>query len=236
MIINNNSPDMSFTSLKPQKRLGEAVLREFKQEMGSLKSSTNLLYRIDSLQDRGVIRPNSRLSKRIHEIADKMHGEIRDPFLREYVWDNMFLNYQNFKQQLVSNIKSKGNKANCWEDMMLIYTKLLEKGEKPHLLEIIVNMDNGRRSNHFTTVFGLKENAVLSNPKTWGTKALVVDAWVNVVEPAFDFLEKMKTKLLETDKLLSVEYSTMPPDYIKFVKPKAVKPKFGSILSHFFSC
>lgn len=235
MIINNNSPDMSFTSLKPQKRLGETVLREFKQEMSSLKSSTDLLYRIDSLQDRGVIRSNSRLSKKIHEKANRMHGEILDPFLRDYIWDNKFLNYQDFRQQLVENIKSKGNMANCWEDMMLIYTKLLEKGEKPHLLEIIVNKANGCRSKHSTTVFGLKENADITNPKTWGTKAVIVDAWVNVVEPAFDFLEKMKTKLLETDKLLSVEYSTMPPDYIKFVKPKAVKPKSGSIFSRFFS-
>lgn len=235
MIINNNSPDMSFTSLKPQKRLGETVLREFKQEMGSLKSSTNLLYRIDSLHDRGVINSDCKLFKKVYEIANRLHNQIYDDFLKEYVWDNKFLDYQNFRQQLVNNIKNKGNIANCWEDMMIIYTKLLEKGEKPHLLEIIVHKNNGCRSKHFTTVFGLKENANLSNPKTWGTKAIIVDAWVNVVEPAFDFLEKMKTKLLETDKLLSVEYSSKPREHIKFVKPKKAKSKFGAVFSHIFS-
>lgn len=236
MIILNNSPDMSFTSLKSQKRLGETVLREFRQEMGSLKSSTNWLYRVDKLQDKGVLSPNSELSKRIHEKANKMHGEIYDTFIRDYIWDNKFENYQNFRQQLVENIKSKGNKANCWEDMMLVYIKLLEKGEKPHLLEVKVHKDNGCQSKHFTTVFGLKENADLTKPKTWGTKAIIVDAWANIVGPATDVLERIKTTLLESDKLLSVEYSSMPSDYIKFVGQKIIKPKFGSIFSRFFSC
>jgi len=207
----NDSYNVNFTSLKPQKRLGEKVLREFESEMGYLKSSSNLGLRLE--KDRSILRKN--LYENLLKKNTKLDCEIYDSFICKKISNKKFKSIDDFKRRLIKNIKRKGNKANCWEDMMIVFAKLLEKGEKPQNFQVIVCNNKGSLANHFSTVIGLKKNAKIDDPTTWGTKALIVDAWAKMVKPASEGLEDIKEILSMNSTIKSVKYSKTPSVSIK---------------------
>lgn len=204
----NNAGSVNFTSLRPKKLLGEAVLREFKNEMGYLKSSSYINY--------GIRKNRSGLSQQLYESLlqkeIKLNKEIYDSFLKVNSLDKKFDSFNEFNDQLVMNIKEKGNKANCWEDMMIIYTKLLNRGEIPYTFEMKTS-----EGNHFSTVFGLKKGADITKPSTWGTKALIVDAWfgTGIVKPAKEALKELELALCAGCKTSQkVSYESFPANFV----------------------
>jgi len=206
----NNTQNISFTSLKSQKRLGEEVLREFEAEMGYLKSSSNLGLRLR----RGEAILNKPLLASLQEKQKKMYQEIYDPVVTAPINGKIFKTFHEFKEVLVENIKQKGNKANCWEDMMLVFIKLLEKGEKPRMFGVEVYNSGGRVFNHFSTVIGLKKGAKMSDPKTWGSKAVLVDTWVKTVKPAHEALKDITTILAVGKEIKLVKYSDVSSNFV----------------------
>lgn len=215
MITTNNPYEINFTSLKPQKLLGEKVLREFHNEMGFVKSNTKIGLVRMKLENSGILNRYGNFSKKLREKEQKLRNEIYDSFIAKDIFNERFQNIEVFEEKLVKNIKGKGNKANCWEDMMIVFAKLLKKGQNPYNFEIRIHAQLNDFANHFTTVFGLKEGADLTNPKTWGTKAVIVDAWANIAEPAITALEKIKTTLLAGRKLNCIEYfSKQTPKFL----------------------
>lgn len=247
MEIKNNSNTQNFTSLKAQKRLGEKVLREFNQEMGYLKSSTNLGARIDKinyhkrqthlgekvsadfkneLEYLKYLYKNDMINKDIKQglnyafkckLKDKqlnLHEAIYNEDYRKLM-TSKFDSVGEFKEALVKNVKQKGNKANCWEDMIIVYSKLIERGQKPHNFRVDVVSQEGYFANHFATVIGLKKGADITKPNTWGSKALIIDAWSKMVKPAAEGLEEIKQALLSGSKQKSVEYWSVPDHFIK---------------------
>lgn len=202
----NDVSSVNFTSLRPKKLLGEAVLREFKNEMGYLKSSTYLGYRI--VKNESILP--IKLEENLLSKCIKLHKDIYDSFIVNDCLSSKFNSLDEFNEQLVRNIKRKGNKANCWEDMMIIYTKLLKKGETPLNLSIDV-FDR----NHFTTVFGLKKGAKLEKPSTWGSKAMIVDAWFGN-----GFVKPAKEALKEIELILCVGRKN--PQQVKYKKAPGV--------------
>jgi hypothetical protein len=207
----NNPSNVNFTSLKPQKLVGEKVLREFNKEMGYLKSSSAMVVRINRNQKK--LDPARLCSLR--EKENKLSMEIYDEFLCIGIDKKPFKSFKDFNKALIANIKQKGNKANCWEDMMIVFTKLLEKGEKPRNFRVEVSSESGRhQGNHFATVIGLKPNAKITDPKTWGSKAVIIDAWSKMVKPAHEALEDIKMMLLNGEKVKTEEYKPVFTSFI----------------------
>jgi len=211
-----NSSSIYFTSLKPQKRLGEQVLREFEAEMGHLKSSSNLLLRLKKNKSR-LSKP---LIKNLQEKAIKLHRDIYDSSACASINKGNFETFQEFKEVLTENIKQKGNKANCWENAIIVFTNLLKKGEKPRLFQVIVNSAAKETANHYSVVVGLKNGAKIADPKTWGSKALVIDSWAKSVKPAHIALVDIETVLLAGQKSSEVKYY---PVYTSFIAQKQLK-------------
>lgn len=204
---NNN---ITFTSIKPNLRLGEAVLQEFKQEFPYIKSSSDLFIRVNTLQNSGKYP----LNKLLMSLKEKAH------FLSEQIYDKSFdcltigqscNNLAEFSIKLSQHIKEKNFKANCDLDSLIILNKLTERGANPQNIEIKVIKECFNVVNHFTTVFGLAKDAKVDNPKTWGNKAVIVDAWKGIVMKADDALRYFE-QLLKQGK--NLQY-TFYEDYLK---------------------
>lgn len=209
-MITKSQNKISFTSIKPQKLLGESALKVFKAEMGYLKSASKIDYKMDLAENKRTL--SKKLKCKLINNLCKLKVEINDRFIGDDITALNFKSYDELKEKLITNIKSKGNKADCFEDAILIYIYLLSKKVKPHNLEIVVHRKDAYFdiANHFTTVFGLKENADITKPATWGSKAVIVDAWANIVEPAKNALEKIQHTLLAGHELDHVKYSSFP--------------------------
>ena len=128
---------------------------------------------------------------------------------------NMFKNSFNViaKQQKLPQTEESANKllssavadfkiANCKEQSLIMQNEL----EKLNIPSVVIGRE---LFDHCFIVANIAKNADISNPKTWGKKAFVVDAWMNKVfkskEDAFteykrifnngyNFLRKLKIK------------------------------------------
>ena len=93
-------------------------------------------------------------------------------------------------QYLTQNIKF--NKvANCCECSFLIHDTLKQQGVESQnvIMNIFKNGEERFDRNHAFTVIGLKKDANISNPKTWGKHAVIVDGWANIVKRAKEGLD-----------------------------------------------
>lgn len=223
--------NISFTSLRAKKQVGESVLRELRKELGHIESGTRLSYRRQSLEKTQKLSPSSPFSIRLSKKEDEINKICYDDFLLKKVKSEKFNSFDDFIFQLKANVKSKGNKGNCWEHMMFVYDKLVKCGETPYNIEIIVEDGEGFFRNHFTTVFGLKKGAKLNDPKTWGSKAMMVDAWDKMVVPAKEGIGRFITKMAGGEKNYEIVYYPI----LNPVKIKKSESVFQSIINAFSS-
>lgn len=146
---------VSFTSLKPEIRLSESIINEFHTKLGYVKSSSNLHVRKLRLQTSGKLPLDSSLSNAITCKVSLLENEIYDNFVLKEINQIKFNSIEDVNEKLLKNISEKGSKANCWEDMMFIYSKLLIRGINASNIKLLLHFDDRKCSNHFTTVFGL---------------------------------------------------------------------------------
>jgi hypothetical protein len=182
--------------------------------MGHLDSSSFILNKISTHSD------GFKYSKVIPGLTKKqelLSSQIYDPAFFEAT-NGTYNSFNSLACKLKQLIKSKGNKANCWEDSVIIKNSLLEKGENPHNFQMVVTNENGDEYNHYSTVFGLKKEAKIENPSTWGTKAVIVDGWKGIVMKASDALDFFKQGLSIGKKVTKVVYSDADPEH--FIKIK----------------
>ena len=204
-ISSGQNSKTSFGSLRPQKRLCEEVLKEFKQEFPYLKSSSKIgsqMYRHwDDPKYQGVI-------SRVYKKFEKMQERIYDYQYNRF-FSRCYDSYNHFLEALKSTMKSKGM-ANCWEDSVLIHDALNKKGLKPENIEMVVETNIGG-GNHFVSVVGLKKGANIRNPKTWGSKAMMVDGWQGFVMKATDGIEYLKKELAKNQPVIKVYFKSADP-------------------------
>lgn len=103
--------------------------------------------------------------------------------------------------------------ANCGELSNLTQAELINKGKTAYKLGFQIVPNEGEKAvnrtcdDHTFVVFGLKENADFSNPKTWGNKAVIVDTWGNVVAKADSAIRQFQTQFNLNPKVEHLEFS-----------------------------
>ncbi len=106
--------------------------------------------------------------------------------------------YRSFEDyiQRISFLMQKHKSANCHECSNIIQFKLLQNNIEAHNVSIdVYNIETHlpkMGGNHQFTVFGLKKGADIESPKTWGSEAVVVDAWQNISLPAAEAIDLYK--------------------------------------------
>lgn len=177
----------SFLGLRENKLLGERLLKEFYKEFGHMQSSSMLKHKIAKYKK--AKRSSYFTTKKMEAKAIKLEKEIYDPkYNNIYAPVAPYKSENEFIKNLNTMLKSL-KKANCWEDMAIMSNKLKMAGEKPRLFIIDLLYNNFGHCNHFTCVFGLKKDAKIAEPKTWGNQAVIVDAWSNIVMESKQALE-----------------------------------------------
>lgn len=174
--------------LKQNLRIGEKILREFNNEFGHLESSTKIQTRLNAYK--GNNPRFQKLLPALEKKADTLQEEIYD-FAFKNMRKRVFLSPEVFIDHLKAIMKTK-QKANCWEDSIIINDMLLKNGQKPSNIEIEVFEGDKLFGKHFTTVIGLKKEAFLTIPETWGSQAVIVDAWKGIVMQAHNALAFFK--------------------------------------------
>ena len=194
MIINFCNKDISFGSLKAQKRLGEKMLKEYRKTYPRNFHSSSL---VDSF----IIRHNGdrafeSVNKKLRILADKYNQEINNARLKlEGGYDTWDAYIEKLKKVVCAE-----KAANCGEQADLMLDVFLQNGEEAHSVCVTfytkgdMFSDEQFYRNHAFVVSGLSRNADITKPKTWGNEAVVTDPWSNVVlsaGEAIDYFRKI---------------------------------------------
>ena len=132
------------------------------------------------------------LNKELRKLSRKISNEIFN--VRESI-DFYYGPLEKFMERKMPLFKSRGV-ANCGEVSSAILYYLKQKGEDAHKIHIQIKKklfkkpENRLFSDHSFVVIGLKKDAKLTDPKTWGNNAVIVDAWNGVVGKAKEVLDQ----------------------------------------------
>lgn len=191
MISNNPSIQISFGSLKPSLIAGEQAIREFKTEFPKVFSPSKIATRLDDKLD--ISSGNNYSSNLLIKclIKNSTLKKIRSQF--------DYSSMENYLRSAIPLIKAS-NVANCNEMALIVQSKLLERGLKADCILAKVVTNDGKpidkpTRNHVFVVMDLAKKAVINEPKTWGSKAVIVDPWAGEFRPAYEMLEEYKKTL-----------------------------------------
>ncbi|MDD3013290.1 MAG: hypothetical protein PHC34_06255 [Candidatus Gastranaerophilales bacterium] len=210
---NYKKSNISFEGLKENLRLGEKVLKEFNGEFGKPKSNTFINAKILQHQTNQAYIP---VIQKISSVSDKYNKEVRSlrnnmtgdyPTLDEYI---------NKLKEMVKNT----NYANCGEQTNIIQYKLLQQGELPHNIRLLITekTTNKKQENlwdHVFTVFGQKKYAHLNFPNAWGNQAVIIDAWSGIVTKAQDALDYLKQFMCFDPQKHNISYTCIDNQLFK---------------------
>lgn len=180
---------ISFYGRKENLRLGEDVLRAFKKKFPYLKSNTFIEAKIEQNTNNPKF---TTLLKSLNKLAI-VYGENVLKNMKKladfYPRTRKLQNTKNFVNKL-EELLLENNSINCYEPSEIIKLDLLRKKEKPKLIYLKAREKYTKEiKQHTFLIFGLKKEAKINNPKTWGQNAVVVDSWSNLVLPAKEALE-----------------------------------------------
>lgn len=195
MLLNNASflNNISFGSIKAEKRVCEDILRQYHQKYPQeFQSNTKVNTKINKIWNYSLLS----LSKYTN-LSSRQEQAVRMA-RKEYGGRT----YQNWEDYIASLKKAclKHKAANCGEQNLLLADEFFKKGIEVHTIKV----EYDKKLVHTFLVTNAKENADWSDPKTWGNKAIVVDAWSNVVLQAKDAIEYFK-KLFQFDPRVHTE-------------------------------
>lgn len=186
--------------VKQNLRLGEKVLKDFKQEYPYLKSNSMINVRMnrfdanikDGTKRNGVVY-FQKVNRQWQDLAPLLKGKSALTGFNIYNMRNNSVSAQN-KLEYITNYMKIHRNANCRECSFVIYDKLKQIGHEPQniKLDIIDIKTNKPIENHAFTVIGLDKNADITKPHTWGKNSVIVDAWCNIVQKTQDGIEYMK--------------------------------------------
>ncbi|MEI8377643.1 MAG: hypothetical protein WCF95_03805 [bacterium] len=218
---NQNYKSTGFGNIKPEMRMAENVLKTFKKEFPYLKSNTFIESKIRPHKE----NPNCReIVTSLQQKAMAIKSDIYDKAFYD-LGKNEYDSLNHFGLALGELTKSKG-KANCAENAILGYKILDELGMKPRIFEIKILRDCETTANHFSTVFNLKKGAQINDPKTWGSKAIVVDTWSGIVmkaDEAIRFLSEKIAALRDNEKILKIKFGELiPENHLKIKKKRSL--------------
>lgn len=223
--------------------IGERFLKLFNSSYPRLHSNSALEFKILKIKD------NPRYQKilpKIVEIADKYFNKELSS-IRIKMYKHYFTNLNSFetlslKINTLKKLIQKYNCADCGERAEILQYNLLSNGIKAHKITMevknksLLKRFNNDMNNHSFVVIGMKDGAILTNPKTWGNKAVIVDAWSKICLPAKDALQYFETLLNFNPNQNIIKYKTINKINIEklFKAKKAENNKpFSNLISDF---
>ncbi len=188
---NNLNNNVSFGGLKQEKILAENILRDYKSVFPYIKSNsfvnTKILEHYKSPKYKDLIDELRLLSARYTSNISLMRQTLRQ--------HKKLDSFSQFTSILKSVFLDKGY-ANCGELNYILQNQFLKKNINAHMVCMLTfsqkSADRVFGKDHSFVVFNLNKNAKLDNPSTWGSKAIIADAWCNIVMKANDALNYYK--------------------------------------------
>ena len=178
MKVNSISNSIYFQGgLKKNLRQGERVLREFKSEYPYLKSNTFWQTRLDNMKYKKGAN-YTKYQYIIDDYADKVRDSRRNI-------NNSENRLETIRQEIA------GTKCgNCGEAIEMISEILDSKGIEHKECGFRIIKGRSMGSDHVFTVIGMDEKGDITDPSTWGNKAVIVDGWMNFVLSAPDAIRE----------------------------------------------
>lgn len=188
--FNNYTHQTSFGSIKPAIKLGESAIKEIRKEFPYLKSDSKIHAIILDKKDNPKYR---NIVYQLLDLADNVTDDIwmmrRDSIIES-----------NNPNKIIKQTKyamKKYGVANCGEEADIVQSILIRKGEQAHRMTLDVRNQATKAHtkslhDHVFVVMGVKEGADLTNPKTWGSKAVIVDSWAKMADSAYNVIENYK--------------------------------------------
>lgn len=200
--------ELSFAGLNENVRLARQEIRAFHQEFGYPKSDSFIKLRIFKHQN------DIKYADIIEKLKIKTK-EYSDRFVNNYLFE-LFTNKGNSKisrreyYQELGQIIKKYNFANCDQQSELLCNQLNEKGIKAKVVNFFIYTKNNKQrrecGSHSFVILDMKQGAKISNPKTWGEDAVLVDTWINQAEPTDIGLKYLQEMFVFNPKTEYIEY------------------------------
>jgi len=189
VLINNNSnKNISFGSLKAQKKISEKMMKIYQQTY-PVKFHSNT--QVDLLSLKASQKGKQELAERLKDISYKYSSEIHK--IRKNYENCYFSSWKSFIDTITQCVTG-AKAANCAEQATLLQDIFLKNNEEAHLIKFnIVDKFTGKEGlEHTFLLKGAKEKAKWYNPKTWGNEAVIVDPWSNIILDAKEGIEQFK--------------------------------------------
>lgn len=195
----NLNPTIPFRGFQEDLKLSEDIVKDIRRM--HIQSDTYLDLRIAQREiaaqqgDKRSLKILPKLCKLNQEIYSRTL-QFRDALYgKKLANEEKFQNYDEFAS-ILKKYMVKGKVANCAEQAYLAQAKLKShnKDSKAIYAHIHDKRTDDYRINgqHVFLVLGLDKNAKISEPKTWGTNAIIVDPWSGLVKRANQGLKTIK--------------------------------------------
>lgn len=191
-----NNTQTSFYGLKKNIEIGRKVLSEINNEFNRpMHSHTMVDAKILAHQDDPKF---SKVVEKLKTLSQKQMAEHAEILAQRKYSSTGSLD--ETITRVYEDTKKYGY-ADCNERALVTYEKLSKKGLPAFNLNMIVENANQNGSNsapiknHIFSIFDVKKGAKISDPKTWGNNAVVVDWWSNTVMGFKDAEEYFKKVL-----------------------------------------
>lgn len=195
-ITNTNNKTVSFKSIKPTIKIGEEAIRYFNTVCPKTQSSTRFSLKIHQRFGKPLTENDFPLLERIfYRTLNKINELKKRSKLIPETLSPIELSREMIP--LINEFKA----ANCITMLKVIRGYLLSKGIKiKNVGFYIIDKETKlltfwKRScnDHSFIVLGMAKEASSVDPKTWGSKAVIVNPWLKEVAPAHELLRKYKS-------------------------------------------
>lgn len=200
----SNKKNINFQGIKQEKIIAEKFLKKCNDVIPYTKSNSYIAAKINQhygdkkYQD--IIDRLFNLYEKYNQFISKNRQELRSHWL-----------FKNF-QELTDFIKEsiiKTKFANCAEKNYVLQSMFLKENISANAVRMFTKTKKTGEivhgKDHTFLVFNLSPYAQLDSPSTWGSKAIVVDAWNNIVMKANDaikYFEKFFSNNLQKEAVM----------------------------------
>lgn len=144
------------------------TLSAFNKEFPDLESSTMMYAHLEQMKRHGASEKDiEQYSKKCEKMMDKY-------------MDKVAMRKKDSIDDLKKYVK-KANIANCGDRAYIVDDILNKSGYSDSQKKMVLINGNDDFGNHCFNVIGLKEDADITNPATWGEDAVIIDAWMGKV-------------------------------------------------------
>lgn len=168
----------------------QKTLAEFHQEFGKVKSATYVCEEIKQAKRQNA--PNHIIDE-LNQKRQNYSANVKK--MRKTVFQTKYNNFDDYINSLKNYLHENGTFLNCNECADLTLDNLRKKGINAHNVMIYSTNQEGNRTSfleHVFTIAGLQENCDITDPTTWGSKAIICDVWADKCLPAKDCIEFYK--------------------------------------------